>query len=334
MTATQISYLIFGIVLVLALIFDLGLMSKKNTTVTIKKALFQTLFWVSLSLLFCGFLFFEDGSTVAAKYFTAYLMEWSLSIDNIFVFILIFGFFKVTENDSPRVLLIGILLAIVLRIAFIALGIELIERFHWILYFFGAFLIYTGYNLFFQKEEEEFDPGKSKLYRFIQKYLRFSDAEPKGRFTIKNHGKIYFTRLSVVVLMLGAIDIVFALDSIPTVVSLVREKANIPFTEKEILIIYSSNIFAVLGLRSLFFLLKGAVNKFGYLQQGIAVVLAFIGVKMLIEFFSIHISIYISLIVILACLVVSIWYSIYQNKKNAVQDEKAPEAERTSPPLN
>ncbi len=321
MTPTQISYFAFGILLILALIFDLGLLSKKNTAITMKKALHQTLFWVTLSIIFCMFLFFEEGPVVATKYFTAYLMEWSLSIDNIFVFILIFGFFKVAEADTARVLLIGILLAIVFRIGFIAIGIELIERFHWILYFFGAFLIYTGYNLFFNKEEEEFNPGESKMYKFIQKYLRFSDLEPKGRFTINHHGKVYFTRLSVVVLMLAAIDIVFALDSIPTVVSLVREKANIPFSEKDILVIYSSNIFAVLGLRSLFFLLKGAVNKFDFLQQGIAVVLIFIGVKMLIEFFDIRISIYISLIVIVICLAVSIWYSAYHDKKKTVHDK-------------
>ncbi|MBS1736935.1 MAG: TerC/Alx family metal homeostasis membrane protein [Bacteroidetes bacterium] len=315
MTATQISYLTFGIVLVFALIFDLGLMSRKNTTITIKKALYQTLFWVGLSVAFCIFLWFEEGSKVATKYFTAYLMEWSLSIDNIFVFILIFTYFKVQEADTARVLLIGILLAIVFRIAFIALGIELIERFHWILYFFGFFLLYTGYKLFFQKDEAEFNPGETKVYKFIQKYLRFINVEPKGRFTINHHGKVYFTNLAIVVLMLAAIDIVFALDSIPTVVSLVREKANVPFSEQDILVIYSSNIFAVLGLRSLFFLLKGAVDQFDYLQQGIAVVLIFIGIKMLIEYFNIHISIYISLAVIVLCLATSIIYSIYHKRK-------------------
>jgi len=198
---------------------------------------------------------------------------------------------------------------------FIALGIELIERFHWILYFFGFFLLYTGYKLFFQKDNEEFNPGETKIYKFIQKYLRFTNVEPKGRFTINHNGKVYFTNLAIVVLMLAAIDVVFALDSIPTVVSLVREKANIPFSEDDILVIYSSNIFAVLGLRSLFFLLKGAVDQFDYLQQGIAVVLIFIGIKMLIEYFNIHISIYISLAVIVASLTTSIVYSIYHKRK-------------------
>ncbi|GEO07714.1 TerC/Alx family metal homeostasis membrane protein [Segetibacter aerophilus] len=316
MSVNQITYLTFVIVLVAALVLDLGLLSKKNTTITIKKALFQTAFWIALSLAFFGFLWIEKSSIVAAKFITAYLMEWSLSIDNIFVFILIFSFFNVKESDAGRALLIGILLAIVFRILFIALGIELIDRFHWIMYFFGAFLIYTGFKLFFQNEEEEYHPENSKVYLFMRKMFRLTDAEPKGRFIIKSKGKIFFTVLSMVVVMLAATDIVFALDSIPTVVSLVRESPDVPFSADDILVIYSSNIFAVLGLRSLFFLLRGAVDKFSYLQQGIAVVLVFIGVKMLIEYFDIHISIYISLAVIVVCLVSAILFSMYRNKKS------------------
>jgi tellurite resistance protein TerC len=267
MSPTQIAYLTFGIVLVAALVFDLGLMSKRNSKISIRKALLQTLFWVGLSMAFFAFLFFEKNSTVAIKYLTAYLMEWSLSIDNIFVFILIFSFFKVEEADAGRALLVGILLAIVFRILFIALGVELINRFHWLLYLFGAFLIYTGVKLFMKNEEEEFNPGDTKIYRFLKRFLRITDLEPKGRYTISLHGKTYFTSLAIVVVMLAAIDIVFAVDSIPTVVSLVRESPKTPFSSDDILVIYSSNIFAVLGLRSLFFLLKGAVSKFDYLQH-------------------------------------------------------------------
>lgn len=322
MTVDQITYLTFGLVLIIALVLDLGLMSKKNTAVSMKKALYQTLFWVGLSVAFCLFLWFEKTPIVATKYFTAYLMEWSLSIDNIFVFILIFTYFKVNENDAGRALLIGILLAIVFRIIFIALGIELINRFHWILYVFGFFLLYTGYQLFFKKDEAEFDPGETKIYKVINKFFRVTLVEPNGRYTLNLHGKIYFTTLSVVVLMLAAVDVAFALDSIPTVVSLVREKANAPFSADDILVIYSSNIFAVLGLRSLFFLLKGAVDKFDYLQQGIAIVLVFIGIKMLIEYFGIHINIFISLGVIIACLAGSVGYSIKYPRAKPHQQEK------------
>jgi len=315
MSANQITYLTFGLVLIGALVIDLGLLSKKNSAITIKKALFQTAFWIALSLAFFGFLWFEKSGVVAAKYITAYLMEWSLSIDNIFVFILIFSFFRVKESDAGRALLIGILLAIVFRILFIWLGIELIDRFHWIMYIFGAFLIYTGFKLFFQKEEEEYNPGNSSIYRFTSKLFRITDVEPKGRFIISSKGKLFFTSLSMVVLMLAATDIVFALDSIPTVVSLVRERADVPFSADDILVIYSSNIFAVLGLRSLFFLLRGAVDAFSYLQQGIAVVLVFIGAKMLLEFLDINISIYISLLVIVVCLLVAILFSIYKKRR-------------------
>ncbi len=316
MTSDQLSYLIFGGLLVLALLFDLGLMSKKNAVISIKKALYQTLFWVSLSIGFCIFLWLQKSPLVATKYFTAYLMEWSLSVDNIFVFILIFTYFKVEENDSGRALLIGILLAIVFRIIFIAVGIELIERFQWILYLFGIFLIYTGYKLFVKRTEEEFNPGESKIYRFMKGHFRLSETPPHGRYFINQNGKVFFTTLSVVVVMLAAVDIAFALDSIPTVVSLVREKANAPFSSDDILVIYSSNIFAILGLRSLFFLLRGAVDKFDFLQQGIAIVLIFIGIKMIIEMFNIHISIFVSLGVIVVCLSGSIIYSQYHDRKN------------------
>jgi tellurite resistance protein TerC len=322
MTVDQITYLTFGLMLIIALVLDLGLMSKKNTVVSIKKALYQTVFWVGLSVAFCVFLWFEKTPIVATKFFTAYLMEWSLSIDNIFVFILIFTYFKVNQNDAGRALLIGILLAIVFRIIFIALGIELINRFHWILYLFGFFLLYTGYQLFFKKDEAEFDPGETKIYKIINKFFRVTLIEPNGRYMVNLHGKVYFTTLSVVVLMLAAVDVAFALDSIPTVVSLVRESANASFSVDDILVIYSSNIFAVLGLRSLFFLLKGAVDKFDYLQQGIAIVLIFIGVKMLIEFFGIHINIFISLGVIVACLAGSVGYSIRYPREKAHEQEK------------
>lgn len=316
MTVDQVTYLTFGLVLIAALVVDLGLLSKKNTAITIKKALFQTAFWISLSLAFFAFLWLEKSSIVATKYLTAYLMEWSLSIDNIFVFILIFSFFKVKESNAGRALLIGILLAIVFRILFIALGIGLINRFHWIMYIFGFFLIYTGFKLFFQKEEEEYNPNNSKIYRAISKLFRVTDADPNGKFIITVQGKIFFTTLSMVVLMLAATDIVFALDSIPTVVSLVRERADMPFTADDILVIYSSNIFAVLGLRSLFFLLRGAVDAFSYLQQGIAVVLVFIGAKMLLEFLDVHISIYLSLLVIVLCLGAAIIFSVYKKRKD------------------
>ena len=314
MNTTLLSYIVFGAVVVLALIFDLGLISKKGKVITIKKALWQTIFWVGLSLAFFAFLWLEKTQTIALKYITAYLMEWSLSIDNIFVFLLIFSFFKVNEHAAGRALLIGILLAIVFRVIFIAVGVELIDRFHWLLYLFGAFLVYTGFNLFRSKKDDEYDPAASPIYKWITKTFRITDENPHGHYIVKQNGKRFYTSLMVVVIMLAGTDIVFALDSIPTVVSLVRSSANTPFTADEILVIYSSNIFAVLGLRSLFFLLKGAVDRFTYLQQGIAIVLIFIGVKMLIEPLYVM-PIYLSLAVVVICLVSSILFSVYTRSK-------------------
>ncbi|WP_153796000.1 TerC/Alx family metal homeostasis membrane protein [Foetidibacter luteolus] len=315
MTADQVVYLVFGIVLTAALIFDLGLISKKNKTVTIKAALQQTFFWVALALAFFIFLWFEQGQSTALEYLSAYLMEWSLSIDNIFVFILIFTSFAVKEKYYPRALLIGILMAILFRIVFITVGVALVERFTWILYIFGAFLLYTGYKMFTAGKDEEFDPHDSKVYKFLKSFLPLVPNDGGGKYIIRQNGRPFYTTLFVVVIMLASIDLVFALDSIPAVMGISRDK----------LVIYTSNIFAVLGLRSLFFLLRGAVSKFDYLQQGIAIVLVFIGLKMLGEHWisqwvDKNVQVFISLGVILLCISGSIFYSIFMDKKKGLKD--------------
>lgn len=317
MTADQITYLVFGIVLVFALVFDLGLLSKKGQKVTIRQALYQTFFWVGLALAFFVFVWIEKGQGLALEYLSAYLMEWSLSIDNIFVFILIFSAFSVKEKHFGRVLLIGILMAIIFRVIFITVGVALVERFHWILYVFGAFLVYTGYKMFTATDDEEFDPQGSKIFLFIKKFLPLAPHDGNGKFVVKENGKSVYTTLFVVVIMLAAIDLVFALDSIPAVMGISRDR----------LVIYTSNIFAVLGLRSLFFLLRGAVTKFDYLQQGIAIVLVFIGVKMLTEHWinqwvSKQIQVFISLGVIMICITGSIFYSIFINKRGVPPEIK------------
>ncbi len=315
MTHTQITYLVFGIVLLLAVVIDLGLLSKKSKTLTIRQALYQTLFWVALGLGFGIFVWYEEGRSTAIEYISAYLMEWSLSIDNIFVFVLIFSFFKVKEAYIPRALLIGILLAILFRVVFITLGVELVNRFHWMLYIFGGFLIYTGFKMFYANQEEEFNPEESKVYVFLKKYLPITMNDGDGRYVYRQHGKPVYTALFVVVVMLATTDIVFALDSIPAVMGISRN----------VLVIYTSNIFAVLGLRSLFFLLRGAASKFDYLQQGISIVLVFIGLKMLGEglistVFDKSSQVILSLVVIVGCIVGSILYSVYNKKPGVPKD--------------
>ena len=333
MSTHQIVYGVFGLVLIIALVFDLGLLSKKNTTITIRQALNQTFFWVLLALVFFVFLWVEGpslasenkvpeagrmlvkGSQLALEFISAYLMEWSLSIDNIFVFILIFNAFNVKEHHYPRVLLIGILMAIIFRVIFITIGVALVASFSWILYVFGAFLLYTGFKMFTSSEDENFQPEESKVYRFLQRIFPLTSHDGGGKYFIREQGKGFYTSLFVVIILLAATDLVFALESIPAVIGI----------SKDPLVIYTSNIFAVLGLRSLFFLLRSAISRFDYLPQGIAVVLVFIGIKMLGEHYinlwmDKNTQVIISLGVILVCISGSIFYSIFMNKKGLPPD--------------
>jgi len=319
MTTDQIVYTVFGIVIAIALIVDLGFLSKKGTVITIKQAMSQTFFWVLLAFAFFAFLWFEEGQKISLEYLSGYLMEWSLSVDNIFVFILIFDAFKVKEKNYSRVLLIGILAAIIFRILFITIGVALVAKFAWVLYIFGVFLVYTGYKMFVADESESFNPHESRVYLFLKKILPISSNDGDGKFVIRDHNnKPVYTSLFVVVILLAAIDLVFALDSIPAVMGISRNS----------LVIYTSNIFAVLGLRSLFFLLRGAVNEFEHLQQGIAIVLVFIGVKMLGEH---YINLWmdkstqtlLSLLVILFCITGSILYSVFVNKQKLAKESKS-----------
>ena len=326
MTKELVTYLVFGGVLILALIFDLGLLSKKGKTITIKQALWQTFFWVSLALAFFFFVWVERGQQTALEYISGYFMEWSLSIDNIFVFILIFSSFKVKEKYYGRVLLIGILMAIIFRVIFITAGVALVNKFHWILYIFGAFLVYTGYKMFTASDDHEFDPHDTKAYKFIKRFLPMIPGDHGGKFWLKDEkGKRRYTILFVVILMLAFIDLVFALDSIPAIMGLVDTSPEHRADAQ--LVIYTSNIFAVLGLRSLFFLLRSAVSKFDYLQQGIAIVLVFIGLKMLGEhwinqWIDKTTQVFISLGIILVCLSGSIAYSIFMQKKGIPPETK------------
>ena len=318
MSTDQIVYLVFGVVIVMALVLDLGFMSKKNAIISISQALKQTFLWVLLALGFFIFLWIEEGQKIGLEYLSGYLMEWSLSIDNIFVFILIFDAFKVKEKNYSRVLLIGILAAIIFRVIFITLGVALVAKFAWILYVFGVFLVYTGYKMFTANEDEAFDPHESKIYKLLKKVLPITASDGDGKFVIKDHNnKPLYTSLFVVVVLLAAIDLVFALDSIPAVMGISRNS----------LVIYTSNIFAVLGLRSLFFLLRGAVNEFEHLQQGIAIVLVFIGAKMLGEHYinlwmDKNAQVILSLLVILFCITGSILYSIFTNKQKLAKAKK------------
>lgn len=316
MTDHQLTYLVFGIVLIISIVIDMGVFSRKNEEVTIRKALYQSLFWIGLGLAFFVFVWFVDGQKPALEYLSAYLMEKSLSIDNIFVFILIFSYYRIRKDHVPRALMIGILLAIVFRVIFITLGVVLVSKFSWILYIFGAFLVYTGIKIFVSKQEEEYDPAKSPVYKFLNRFFPIVHKDVSGKFTVKIEGKRFYTNMFVVTVLLATTDIVFALDSIPAVFAISQDP----------MIIYTSNIFAVLGLRALFFLLRGAVAKFEYLQQGIAIVLVFIGAKMLAEpwlhdILTKNQLVVVSLLVIVVCLVGSMLYSLQVNRRRNRENE-------------
>lgn len=313
MHAKLLSYSLFALVLLAALFVDLGLLSKRSHRISMRQALVMTLFWIALSLGFSAFLWFEFDKTTSLTYLGSYLMEWSLSLDNIFIFILIFRFFKTRQEYVARVLLVGILLAIVFRVLFIGAGIFLVARFHWILYLFGGFLVYTGIRMMASRKDHVFSPADNKVYAWALKFLRITEQEPQGKFILVRNKKAYFTTLSMVVLMLAGADIIFALDSIPAVFAITR----IP------LLVYTSNIMAVLGLRSLFFLLQGAAARFRYLKHGIASVLLFVGIKMLAEIVHVEIPILVSLMVIVICLTTSIAVSLLDKGKRETPIKKS-----------
>ncbi|HOZ51557.1 MAG TPA: TerC/Alx family metal homeostasis membrane protein [Chitinophagaceae bacterium] len=307
MNKETLSYLIFIIALVISFILDLFVFSKKDKEVSVKSATYQYAFWVFIALAYFVYLWLQYDHQMALNYLSAYFMEMSLSIDNIFVFVLIFTSLQIQKQNIGRALMIGVILAILFRIIFISIGIVLVNQFHWLLYVFGAILVFTGFKLFFGNQEEESDIREGTIYKVIRKYLRYTDAEPNGKYVIQKHGKAYFTKLFLVILMIGITDIIFALDSIPAVFAITTNN----------LIVFSSNIFAVLGLRALFFILQKMADKFDFLQQGIAIVLIYIGAKMFLEIIHIHIPVWVSLIAIILCIGGSILYSLHHNHRKS-----------------
>lgn len=293
--------LLFGAIILLFLIIDLGFLNKDPRKISSKSALLQTIFWIVVSVLFGGLIYLYDGGMQPVlEYFSAYVTEKALSIDNIFVIILILKYFQVKEVHYHKILFWGILGAIFFRGVFIFLGSYLVGQFSWILYIFGAFLIYSGIKIISGKQEEDTDPDKNVVLRLAKKYLRITNADHGGRFFVFRKGKIVFTHLFLVMLLIETTDIIFAIDSIPAAFAITRNE----------FVIYTSNIFAVLGLRAMFFLLAGVLNRFYLLQKALSVILIFIGVKMLLEAVDLHIPVIISFLVIVVSLFGSIVLSL------------------------
>ncbi|MGK7396521.1 MAG: TerC/Alx family metal homeostasis membrane protein [Candidatus Cyclobacteriaceae bacterium M3_2C_046] len=293
--------LVFGLVIVLFLIIDLGFLNKTAKKVTTRSAFNQTLFWIGISLIFGILIYFFDGGTDATmEYFSAYITEKALSIDNIFVIILIFKFFKVEEKHYHHILFWGILGAVIFRAFFIFAGAYLVHEFHWILYIFGAFLVYSGVKILYQKADEQPHPERNPVLRLAKKVLNVSLDDRGGKFMFVSNKKLYFTPLFLVVILIETTDLIFAVDSIP---------AAFAITQNEF-VIYTSNIFAILGLRAMFFLLVGVIDRFHFLQKALSMILIFIGAKMLLDFFGIEIPVVVSFVVIIISLTFSVILSI------------------------
>lgn len=303
-TQTVLSIL-FGVTVLGFLIADLGFFNKKSHKIEFKSALYQSIFWVGVSLLFAALIFFFMDKNTAVEFLSAYVTEKMLSVDNLFVIMLIFSYFKLDEKYHHRALFWGILGAIVFRGLFIVAGSYIINQFHWVLYIFGAVLLYTGIKLLGDKKEEHVDFKHSKVIKFLHKFLPFTDSHHGGKFFVRENGKLYFTSLFMVVAMVEATDIIFAVDSIPAVFSI----------SQNLFVVFTSNIFAIMGLRALFFLLENILHRFHHLQKGLAFILLFIGAKMLIGIFGLHISSIVSFGVIMFALLASIWLSYVFPKK-------------------
>jgi tellurite resistance protein TerC len=301
---------IFGAIIILFLVLDLGLFHKQAHKVSTKSALYQSIFWVTVSALFGYFIYIYDksGAVGAVEYFSAYLTEKALSVDNIFVILLILKYFQVDETYYHKILFWGILGAIVMRAIFIFVGAYLIHKFHWILYIFGVFLIYSGIRIYFEDGDEKIEPEKNPVLIFCKKYLPITTDTKDGKFIVVNQGKLWFTPLFLVIVLIETTDLIFAVDSIP---------AAFAITQNEFLI-YTSNIFAVMGLRAMFFLLSGIIDKFYLLQKGLSIILFFIGAKMLLEIFQIDINVYLSFSVIIATLTLSIIFSVIIPRKSKI----------------
>jgi len=292
---------VFGAIIIVFLIVDLGVFHKKHHKISQKEALRQSVFWVLISVSY-GFLiyFYGEGSQATLEFFSAYVTEKALSVDNIFVILLILRYFSVKEEYYHNILFWGILGAIIFRAVFIFVGALLIAQFHWILYIFGAFLIYSGIKLFSEDEDMELEPEKNPLLRTARKILPMTTEDRRGKFCFREHGKLLFTPLFLVIILIESTDLIFAVDSIP---------AAFAITQNEF-VIYTSNIFAVMGLRAMFFLLVNVLDKFYLLQKGLSFVLIFIGAKMLAEIFHLKVPIFLSFGIIIGALVLAIVLSL------------------------
>ena len=294
----------FNAFVVTMLVLDLTVFHRKAHVIKFKEAIGWSIFWISLAAAFAVIVYFWRGKHVALEFTTGYLIEESLSVDNLFVFLLIFRYFKVPGQLQHKVLFWGIIGALVMRFVFIWAGVALINRFHWIIYVFGAFLVYTGLKLL-KSDDSEVKPEHNPVLRVFRKFMPVTDNYEGGKFFVRKRG-VYATPLFLVLLVIETTDVAFAADSIPAILAITRD----PF------IVYTSNVFAILGLRSLYFALAGLMDAFHFLHYGLAIILSFIGVKMLISNF-VHLPTWVALGVVAGVLTLSVVASLVFPKQKS-----------------
>jgi integral membrane protein, TerC family len=278
---------------------------------TTKKALFWFIFWVGIAAAFNLIIYFFSGYDKAMEFLGGYVIEQSLSLDNLFLFLVIFSSFRIDTHCQRKILSYGIAGAAVLRLIFILLGVAFISRFHWLLYIFGLILLYTGVKIFFEKKESKKDFKDSAFLKFLNRFVRFTDRPAGDRFFVRKNRLLYATPLFAILILIESFDILFAIDSVPAVFSITTDT----------FIVYTSNIFAILGLRNLYFLLEKMSGAFRFVKQGVAVILVFTGVKLSLLFFHIEIPVVLAVGIIALILAVCILASVVYNKAHA---EKSP----------
>ncbi|MBK9227713.1 MAG: TerC family protein [Ignavibacteria bacterium] len=293
----------FSVFLMIMLALDLGVFHKNSHVVEFKEALIWSGVWIGLALLFNVGIFYYFGKVKGLEFMTGYLIEKSLSIDNVFIIALIFTYFNVPRQYQHRVLFWGVIGALIMRAVLIAVGATLIKEFAWIIYIFGAFLIFTGLKMYFQKNEG-INPDKNPVVRFFKRFIPMTDEYNKEKFFLIREGKRFATPLFVVLLLVETTDLIFAVDSIPAIFAITSD----PF------IVFTSNAFAILGLRSLYFALAGVIYKFYYLKAGLSVILVFVGIKMmLIDIYKIPIGVSLGFVALV--ILIAVVASIRKNKQ-------------------
>jgi len=303
----SLSYWIgFHILIFLMLALDLGVFNKKAHKILMKEAVIWTSVWIALALLFNLFILLKWDDTKALEFLTGYVIEKSLSVDNIFVFILIFSYFNVKDEYQHRILFWGIVGALVMRAVFIFTGVALIHRFEWIIIVFGVFLIYTGIRMALHKHVRV-DPANNPLVKLVRKYFPVTGDDGGGSFFVRINHRIYATPMFLVLLVIESSDLIFAVDSIPAILAITQDT----------FIVYTSNIFAILGLRALYFVVAGMMNRFRYLKVGLSLILTYVGLKMLASFFGFHIPVFLSLLIIVFILTVFIAASLIIKEKKS-----------------